>query len=152
MLKRNCLALLLAAASSLLGQNVTGSAIVTGVGGVNAATRPTQEQIAALYNPCLIHAWPMNDAAGTVFHDVFGTDSMTVSGTVTWQANGTLPGLTPYFNGAGYAVGSESTDTNFDGSEPFTNNVAASIATTVSTTAVTVTGATTTGSLVLEDY
>lgn len=32
------------------------------------------------------------------------------------------------------------------------NNVAASVATTVSTTAVTVTGATTTGSLVLEDY
>jgi hypothetical protein len=120
MLKTLCIALVLAVCPLALSQSVSGKATVAGVGGANDATRPTHAQIAALYSACLIHGWPGNDAAGSVIHDVFGTDNLTINGTVTWQKNGTLPGLTPFFNGAGYAIGSEYTDTNFDASSAFT--------------------------------
>jgi hypothetical protein len=37
----------------------------------------------------------------------------------TWQSNAGLPGTTPLFNGTGYALASNATLTNFDGTTPF---------------------------------
>lgn len=76
--------------------------------------------VAPIYNACLIHAWPMNEGSGSTFHDLIGSDPMTIGGTVVWQENAGLPGTTPFFNGAGFATGVTASDLNFDGSNPFT--------------------------------
>jgi concanavalin A-like lectin/glucanase superfamily protein len=71
------------------------------------------------YNACLIDGWPMNEGSGTTFHDVFGTNNMTVTGSITWQSNTGLPGSTPYFNGSAYAQAANASPTNFTGTTPF---------------------------------
>ena len=74
------------------------------------------------YNTCLTGAWPMNEGSGTTFHDITGngnTLTLNNGSAVTWQANTGLPGTTPFFNGTGYAIGTNYTNTNFTGTAPF---------------------------------
>lgn len=69
-----------------------------------------------------VSAWPMNEGSGLTFHDSSSNSNnatLSGSGAVTWQTNGTLPGTTPLFTGSGSASASIATPTNFDGTTGF---------------------------------
>lgn len=69
-----------------------------------------------------VSAWAMNEGSGLTLHDSSGnsnTATISGSGAVTWQTNGTLPGTTTLFTGSGNATSSNVSLTNFDGTTPF---------------------------------
>jgi hypothetical protein len=72
-------------------------------------------------NQGLADCWAGNDGSGTAFADGCGTsNTQTVTtGSLTWQSNAGLPGLTPLFSSTAYTTGANHTATNFDGTLPF---------------------------------
>lgn len=89
-------------------------------------TGPYRKKIGALVlNPCAVGAWPMDESSGNTFHDITANaNTATINGTLNvdyfWQSNIGLPGTTVNWGGTGgYALTTNTTITNFDGTTPF---------------------------------
>lgn len=88
-------------------------------------TGPYRKAVGRILNPCAIGAWPMNESSGVTLHDVTANaNTATISGTLNvdyfWQSNMGLPGTTVNWGGInGYALTTNTTVTNFDGTTPF---------------------------------
>lgn len=75
-------------------------------------------------NVGLAEGWPMDDGSGTALNNpITGNTATVAAGSLTWQANGSLPGLTPLFSATAYVVAANHNNTNFDGTTPFSLSV-----------------------------
>jgi Concanavalin A-like lectin/glucanases superfamily len=66
--------------------------------------------------------WKMDEGSGLILHDSIGSNDATINTgpSVTWTANSIKSGVTsPVWNASGYALASNATPTNFDGTAPF---------------------------------
>lgn len=77
--------------------------------------------------PCApVSAWPMTEGSGLTLNDTSGnsnTATINSAGSVTWQANAGFTGVTPRWNGTGFATSASTTLTSFTGLTPFTMHV-----------------------------
>lgn len=72
-------------------------------------------------NQGLLDCWPMTDGSGTTFADGCATSNTATlaAGSLTWQANFSLPGLTALMSPTAYLTGANQTTTNITGATAF---------------------------------
>lgn len=72
-------------------------------------------------NQGLVDCWLGTDGAGSQIADSCGTGNTETlaTGSFTWASNAPLPGTTPTFSSTAYTTGTNYTNTNFDGTTPF---------------------------------
>lgn len=69
--------------------------------------------------PTPVEQWLMNEGSGEVFHTSSGSGNNINATGVSWATVAGFPGSVPVFDGTASGIGTNQTNTNFDGTTPF---------------------------------